>query len=49
MVKNSYQIYVKLKNSIFFWEFFLQYSTHFHTISLKKNKVNLKIGTKISD
>ena len=42
MVKNSYLIYVLLKKSIFFWKIFLQYSTHFCTISLKKTKINLK-------
>jgi len=45
-VKNSYLIYVLLKNSNFFLGIFLQYSTHF----IKKNtKINLKIGTKNSD
>jgi len=38
---------VLLKNSKFFWEFFIQYSTHFCTISFKNIKTNLKIGTKI--
>jgi len=48
MVKNSYLIYVLLKNSNFFWELFLQYNTHFCTISLKNAKVSLKMGTKSS-
>jgi len=48
--KNSYLIYVLLKNSNFFWKIFLQYSTHFCIILFKKNtKINLKIGTKSSD
>ena len=38
MVKNSYLIYVLLKNSNFFREFCLQYSTHLCTILLKKYK-----------
>jgi len=37
-----------LKNSNFFGEFFLQYSTHLCTISLKNTKNNFKIGTKSS-
>jgi len=42
-VKNSYLIYVLLKiSSFFFWEFFLQYTTHFYTISLKNIKNELK-------
>jgi len=49
-VKNSYSIYVLLKNSNVLWIFFLQYTTYFSTISLKKNtKINLKIGNKSSD
>jgi len=37
-----------LKILIFFLELFLQYSTHFYTISLKYTKIYLKVGTKIS-
>ena len=49
MVKNSYLTCVQLKNSNLFWNFFLQYSTHFCTILLKNSKINLKIGTKSSN
>ena len=47
--KNSYLIHVLLKYSNFFLEWFLQYTTHFCTISLKNTKIKLKIGTKSSD
>ena len=36
MVKISYLTCVMLKNSNFFWEFFLEYFTHLCIISLKK-------------
>jgi len=49
MVKNSYLIFILLNNSIFLGFFFLQYSTHLCTISLKNTKINFKIGTKSSD
>jgi len=46
-VKNSYLIYVWLKN-LFFFEGFLQYSTYFCIISLKKIlKLNLNQGPKV--
>jgi len=48
-VKNSYLIYVLLKNSNFLGDFFLQNSTDLCTISIKNTKINLKIGTKSSD
>ena len=38
-VKNLYLIHVLFKNSIFFFEIFLQYYTHFFTILLKNTKV----------
>jgi len=41
VVKNLYLIYVLSKNSIFL-EIFLQYSTHFCIISLKKYQSLLK-------
>ena len=47
-VKNSYLIYILLKNSRVFLEWFF---TIFYTILLKKKntKIDLKIGTKSSD
>jgi len=43
-VKNSYLICVLLKKSSFFFGNFLEYFTHFCTISLKNTKNKLKIG-----
>lgn len=48
-VKNSYLIYVFIKNSNFVLERFLQYFTYLCTFSLKNTKIYLKVETKSND